>query len=173
MKKVLIALFFLAALAAVLRFIEVEAPQDSRPAPALVCRDPSAAPDPRVPDCAALKEVGAAYEKDILPIFSVKCLMCHGVTAKVPLYAKVPPSSWLIRHDMEEAKEHLDMSFGFPFRGESAKTPSEALSEIAEVVREDEMPPLVYRIMHWNSALSPEEAKTILAWTNAGQGRLK
>ncbi|HKY64548.1 MAG TPA: heme-binding domain-containing protein [bacterium] len=109
----------------------------------------------------------------MLPIFSAKCLMCHGVVPKFPLYAKVPPSSWLIRHDMEEAKEHMDMSFGFPFHGKEAKNPQEALSEVAEVVREDEMPPFIYKIMHWHSSLTDEEKKIILSWTNQGMGALK
>ena len=173
MKKLFILLVLIAGATLVLRFIEVQAPPDNRPAPALVCREAGAAPDPNVASCDVLKQVSAAYEKDILPIFSSKCLMCHGVVAKYPLYAKVPPSSWIIRHDMEEAKEHMDMSFGFPFHGKDAKTPKEALSEIAEVVRENEMPPTIYKIMHWHSSLTPEEAKIILAWTNAGQGILK
>jgi hypothetical protein len=173
MKKLLIVLLLLIAATLVLRFVEVQAPPDNRPAPALTCREAGAAPDPNVPTCEALKSVGAAYEKNILPIFSVKCLMCHGVVPNLPLYAVVPPSSWLIRHDMEEAKEHMDMSFGFPFHGKDAKTPMEALTEVAEVVRENEMPPVVYKIMHWHSSLSDEEKKIILSWTNEGMGRLK
>ena len=173
MKKILIVLVLFAGLLAALRFIEVQAPPDNRQAPTPSCREPNAAPDARVPSCEALKTIAAVYEKDILPIFAAKCLMCHGVVAKVPLYAKVPPSSLLVRHDIEEAKEHMDMSFGFPFQGKDAKTPSEALSEIAEVVRDNEMPPAIYKIMHWHSSLSPEEARIILAWTNAGLGSLK
>ncbi|HKX12671.1 MAG TPA: heme-binding domain-containing protein [bacterium] len=172
MKKLVVLLLLIAAGLA-LRFIEVQAPADNRSAPALVCRNPGEAPNANVPTCDALKAVGAAYEKNILPIFSAKCLMCHGVVPKFPLYAKVPPSSWLIRHDMEEAKEHMDMSFGFPFRGKDAKTPMEALTEIAEVVREDEMPPVVYKIMHWHSSLSDAEKKAILDWTNQGMGQFK
>lgn len=173
MKKLFVVLFLLIAAGLVLRFIEVQAPPDTRSAPALVCRNPGDAPNANVPTCDALKAVGAAYEKNILPIFAAKCLMCHGVVPKFPLYAKVPPSSWLVRHDMEEAKEHMDMSFGFPFHGKDAKTPMEALTEIAEVVRENEMPPLVYKIMHWHSSLSDEEKKIILSWTNQGMGQLK
>lgn len=173
MKKILIIVLFLLAVILVLRFVEVDAPQDMDPAPALVCRNPGDAPNANVPTCEALKAVGAAYEKNVLPIFAAKCLMCHGVVAKIPLYAELPPTSFLVEHDIEEAKEHVDMSFGFPFYGKDAKTPMEALTEVAEVVRENEMPPTIYKIMHWHSSLTTEEKKTILTWANEGMGALK
>lgn len=173
MKKIWVLVLLFAAVLLVLRFVEVDAPQDDRPAPALICRNPGEAPNANVPTCEALKAVGAAYEKNVLPIFAAKCLMCHGVVAKYPLYAKVPPASHLIRHDIEEAKEHVDMSSGFPFHGKDAKTPMEALTEVVEVVDRNEMPPTIYKIMHWSSSLSSEEKKTILTWANEGMGKLK
>ena len=166
----------LVALTLALRFIPIEVDAPRKVPPARICRAAGAAEtlpattsdgEP-LADCAELDAINQAYLRDIKPIFAAKCLMCHGAVPKMPLYAKVPPSSWLVSHDIEEAQSHIDMTFDFPFDGHHVDVPQEALEEIIEVVDEASMPPFVYKIMHWHSGLTVEEAKKILAWANAG-----
>ncbi len=174
-KTILTLLLLLAAATLVLRFIEVEMPPSPpKKPPAKKCLAGEAAQPGNdsagepLATCAELDAINQAYLRDIKPIFAAKCLMCHGVVTKMPLYAKVPPSSWLVRYDIKEAQEHLDMSFGFPFVGKPTDVPQDGLEEVIEVVQEAPMPPFIYKIMHWHSGLTPEESKKILDWANAG-----
>lgn len=174
-KTILTLLLLLAATTLVLRFIEVEMPPSPpKKPPAKKCLAGEAAQpgtdaegEP-LATCAELDAINQAYLRDIKPIFAAKCLMCHGVVRRMPLYAKVPPSSWLVRYDIRHAQGHLDMSFDFPFVGKPTDVPQDGLEEVIEVVQENSMPPFIYKIMHWHSGLSAEESKKILDWANAG-----
>lgn len=120
--------------------------------------------------CDTLIQINTEYVEKIKPIFQEKCMNCHGSPTELPLYSFFPPASWLIRHDMSEAKEHLDMTHDFPFGGEhSAYKNFEGLMEIAE---NGEMPPFQYKIMHWKSGLTKEESNVIIDWAKRSQSKL-
>lgn len=173
MIKKLFVIFVLVGVATIaLRFIETDftIPANSPPAKKCLPGDAPGTDSGGEPlaTCAELDAINQAYLKDIKPIFEAKCLMCHGVVSRMPLYAKVPPSSFLVKHDIEEAREHLDMSFDFPFVGKPTDVPQDGLEEVIEVVQEGSMPPFIYKIMHWHSGLNAEESKKILDWAKAG-----
>jgi len=120
--------------------------------------------------CQTLEKINKEYLSNIKPIFAVKCLMCHGVPNKVPLYAKIPLTSILIRKNMNEAKEHINMSWNFPFV--DPKGPKHTLEELREVVEINEMPPFIYKTMHWQSGLTAPEKKKILDWVRVSEDKL-
>jgi hypothetical protein len=66
----------------------------------------------------------------------------------------------MLDSDIREAKHHLDLSDGYPFK--SHATPIEDLDAIAESVQKGTMPPLFYRIMHRSDAMTHEEKKAVL-----------
>lgn len=109
--------------------------------------------------------INEAYVLTVKPIFQKSCFDCHSQSPRLPWYGSVPLVQSLLEKDMNEAKEHLDFSFDFPFRGHG--TPSEDLQAIAEVITDGSMPPFRYRAMHWSSQLSSEDRKIILNWTQA------
>ena len=111
-----------------------------------------------------LNKVNANYVKMIEPIFRKKCLDCHGTGNSMPWYFKVPVAKQIMEYDMKEAKEHMDMSEGFPFGGHG--TPKEDLEELKNVVESEEMPPWQYRLIHWSSNLNAKEKEVVLLWIN-------
>lgn len=113
-----------------------------------------------------LAAINSVYLQNIKPIFQKKCFDCHGGTTKFPWYYKIPGAKQLIDDDIEEAKEHMDMSKDFPFQGHGK--PVEDLKEIAKVMRKNEMPPWRYWIIHWETRLTEEERRLILEWTDEG-----
>lgn len=115
-----------------------------------------------LPSCQILERINRDYLSTVKPILSQKCLSCHGMTNTLPLYSQIPPVSWLVAHDLKEAKEHMDMTFDFPFQGHGGV--DEDLEAIAKVVKKDTMPPLRYKIMHWQSYLTREEKTILLKW---------
>lgn len=109
-----------------------------------------------------IAKINELYVKSVKPIFKAKCLDCHGSGKKVPWYYSIPGPKHLMDYDMEEAKEHMDMSNDFPFAGHGS--PKEDLEELEEVIKENEMPPWYYKAVHWSSSPSEEEKKIILEW---------
>lgn len=109
-----------------------------------------------------LAEIGSEYESKIQPIFQRACFDCHSSSTNFPWYYKLPGVKQLIDADIAEAKEHLDMSKGFPFQGHG--TPTEDLEAIIDSIKEGDMPPLKYKVMHWNSRLSDADKAAIKDW---------
>jgi hypothetical protein len=95
--------------------------------------------------------------------------MCHGTVDKVPLYSIIPPASFLVKDDQEEAKENLDMTFDYPFKGSDDDPEEKVLHHLKRTIEKNEMPPLIYKVMHWKSGLTVDEKKVILEWVNSSQ----
>lgn len=125
---------------------------------------PTAQPAPA--DDEALKAINASYMKNVKPIFQKSCFDCHSSSTQYPWYSNLPGAKQLIQKDIAEAKTHLDMSADFPFV--SHGTPREDLEAIRDSLRNESMPPLRYRLMHWNSALDEKEQKAVLQWVENG-----
>lgn len=174
MKKIIFYLVVLgSAYLLITRFIYYDNPDQAGPPPPFPCNSvqgPASEPSKNLYSCATLQTINQAYLQDIKPIVEQKCLMCHGIAKRLPLYAKIFPSSWLVHYDMREALEHVNMTWDFPFRGK--KSLDHRLEEIDEMVKEDEMPPLIYKILHWQSELSPEESQKILLWVKESRSIL-
>ncbi|MGE4234100.1 MAG: heme-binding domain-containing protein [Bacteriovoracia bacterium] len=113
-------------------------------------------------DSAELKRAREGYLKHIKPIFQKKCMDCHSSNTRYPWYHKLPGVKQMMEADIREAKEHMDMTGDFPFKGHG--TPESDLKAIAEALENDSMPPFRYRLMHWDSKLTEEEKKIILEW---------
>jgi len=175
MKKILTFLIILLmAYALVVRFVEVrntESVQAAPPYPCITGTDQKSVPQENLYPCSTLNHINELYQQEVKPIFGGKCMMCHGVPKSVPLYAKIPPSSWLVEKNQRGARKHLDMRYGFPFRNK--KGIDDALEDIKEVVDENEMPPMDYKIMHWQSSLTNAEKQTILKWVGKSRAALR
>ena len=178
-KKFLIGGLIVIAYILITRFISIEATHSMKVQPPVICTIDNPI-DAQKYDfhiinrgfpCEKIREIHNQYMVQVQPIIEKKCLMCHGFVAKMPLYAFIPPTSWLIHHDQKEAKEYMDMSFGFPFKGTGSA--SEDLETLRDIVRDNEMPPLQYRIMHWQSRLTEDEKTVILEWIETGLKRLE
>ena len=102
------------------------------------------------------------YDKRIKPIFQEKCYDCHGSGNKLPWYANWPLISRLIQSDIKNAKEHIDMTKGFPFAGHGTNLGD--LEALLKSVEKGDMPPLRYRIMHWDTDLTEEEVRVVKHW---------
>ncbi|MGA9533431.1 MAG: heme-binding domain-containing protein [Anaerolineales bacterium] len=77
------------------------------------------------------------------------CFDCHSNETTWPWYSSIAPFSWLVVHDVQEGRETLNFS--------EWDRPEQRLREIAEVLREGEMPPVYYRWTHPNAGLSAVE----------------
>lgn len=77
------------------------------------------------------------------------CFDCHSNETQWPMYASIAPVSWLIQRDVNEGRTVLNFS--------EWQRPQEAAADAEEEVREGEMPPLMYLLMHTHARLSEAE----------------
>jgi hypothetical protein len=118
----------------------------------------------------AIPEISQSYLNDIRPIFEKKCFDCHSSFTKFPWYYPVPGIRQLIDKDIREAQEHLDLSSGYPFK--SHATLREDLTAIADEIDKNDMPPLRYRRLHPQSAVTEAEKSVIHRWVEQSLSRL-
>ena len=81
------------------------------------------------------------------------CFDCHSNETNWPAYARIAPASWLIQHDVTEGRQTLNFS--------EWQRAQEESSEASEEVRDHEMPPALYRVMHSAARLNPTERETL------------
>lgn len=115
--------------------------------------------------------INEMYVAKVKPIFQKKCMDCHGGESKFPWYHHIPGIMQAIDADVRESKEHIDLSGGFPFK--SHASPEEDLDACREIAQKGSMPPLGYRLLHWDSKLTDEDKKAILEWVDQAQKELK
>jgi hypothetical protein len=77
------------------------------------------------------------------------CFDCHSNQTQWPWCADVAPVSWLIQFDVQRGRLALNFS--------EWDTPQRGLREMVGVLKEGEMPPAYYVLLHPSSRLNPSE----------------
>ncbi len=114
-----------------------------------------------------LMEITKDYHLLVSPLFQKACADCHSGDTQYPWYYTVPGINGWIRKDIDEAREHMEISNGYPFQ--SHATPLEDLKAVEKVIRDGSMPPARYRMMHPMARLNEQEKKRITDWAKRGQ----
>jgi len=97
------------------------------------------------------------------------CFACHSNLTEWPWYASVAPASWLTQHDVEDGRAKLNFS--------EWQRPQEAnLEEVVDVLRNDEMPPRQYKLIHSEARLSDVQRQQlergiVASWTKDPPGK--
>ncbi len=118
----------------------------------------------------AYKSINQDYKLNVEAIFKGKCFDCHSSQTSYPWYYKIPGINLIINSHIKEARSHLDMTNGFPFK--SHENPLEDLKEIGKAVEKESMPPWFYTPLHANSKLDKNEKVLILQWISSAQKKL-
>jgi hypothetical protein len=109
-----------------------------------------------------LIKINERYLKSVKPIFQKSCFDCHSSNTRYPWYSNLSGVKQLIQTDIREAKDHLDMSQDFPFSGHAS--PLADLKAIDKAIRNSDMPPFRYRLMHPGSRLSEQDRNAVSEW---------
>lgn len=108
---------------------------------------------------------------DVKVLVRHACYNCHSNETVWPWYSRIAPVSWLVAHDVDEGREQMNFSTW------TALTPAKQLKKLKKVVKElrdEDMPPWYYLLMHPEARLSTQQRDTIEAWAGAkraGQGQ--
>jgi hypothetical protein len=100
---------------------------------------------------------------EVMSVVNAACASCHSHATEWPWYSRVAPVSWLVAHDVEEAREHLNLS---TWGGYDASTRVHLRDEMWEEVEDGEMPPLLYRIAHPEARLSDAQLRNLREWAS-------
>lgn len=112
---------------------------------------------------------GAKIDPRVRWALERSCRDCHSDATRYPWYSYVPPVSWLIASDIRGGRKHLNFSRWSEY---SFVRQERALSEIANQVKDGEMPLFSYLLIHRDARLSEADAEAIFQWTQAERIRL-
>lgn len=90
------------------------------------------------------------------------CYDCHSNQTTWPWYSNIAPVSWLIRRDVSRGRRHLNFS--------QWDQPQRHAKDVAEQLREGEMPPWYYVPMHASARLNDQEKQALIAGAEKSLG---
>jgi len=85
------------------------------------------------------------------------CFNCHSHETVWPWYGKIAPASWLVYHDVVEARSELNFS-----NWQDGLRPAESPGLIRMKVLAGKMPPIQYRLAHPEARLSNAEKQQLI-----------
>ena len=113
---------------------------------------------------------GARIDERTLTLFQRACEDCHSERTQWPWYSRIPPLSWMIKKDVEDARRQVNFSQWDLYRpGEQ----EDLLTRIGVAARTSQMPLPRYTLLHREAALSSSERQEIYEWSSAEKKRLK
>jgi hypothetical protein len=104
---------------------------------------------------------GFGAPSPVRAILQRACADCHSTETKWPWYSNLPPVSWQIHADVENARALMDLSHWEDYTGEEHR---EFASQIAQVTRGHIMPPPRYLWMHQDAKLSNADLEVLREW---------
>jgi hypothetical protein len=90
------------------------------------------------------------------------CYDCHSNETVWPWYSQIAPVSWLIHHDVEEGREHLNFSEWTALPADKRAHKLEEIQELA--VEKSDMPLPYYLPVHSGARVSDADKQTLKAW---------
>jgi hypothetical protein len=95
------------------------------------------------------------------------CYDCHSNETRWPWYSNIAPSSWLLTRDIDDGREAMNFS-----EWEFTEQQEEGAAVAIELtVREGDMPPSRYLLLHPGARLSDEEKQELIDGVNASLGQ--
>ena len=98
---------------------------------------------------------------EVISILQNSCFDCHSNDTRWPWYTRVPPFSKWIGWDVQRGRQELNFS---EWGGYYPATKHRKLQWIDRSMRQGDMPPLSYRLMHPGSGLSEADRRAVEDW---------
>jgi len=101
---------------------------------------------------------------DVKAVLKKGCYDCHSNQTVWPWYVHVAPVSWLLWHDVHDARDQMNFSEWSLYEpAEQRKTIRKTWKEVSAGA----MPPWFYRMMHPPSRLSNTDKAVLKRWSEA------
>ncbi len=89
---------------------------------------------------------------DAEQFWKASCADCHSNETVYPAYSYVAPIGWLVAVDVHAGRDELNISVDRTID----------IQEMIEVIRDGEMPPPAYELLHSDAILSESEQQTLI-----------
>jgi cytochrome c len=124
--------------------------------------------NPRVEPAKGLDTLlrNANMSADAKSVLVTKCADCHSNETRWPVYARLAPGSWLIERDIVEARKKMNLS---NWEKIPADTQAVLVGQMIHEAKNGDMPPLQYRLLHWDSRLAPTDVVRLSSMESGGQ----
>jgi cytochrome c peroxidase len=93
-----------------------------------------------------------------------KCKDCHTSHTEYPFYYNLPFIKDLIDQDIKKGLAYFNMEIEVFNKEFDSEISSTSLNKIKSVLENGSMPPLQYKLMHWDSHFSDTEKKIVTTW---------
>ena len=100
---------------------------------------------------------------NIKNIFAKACNDCHSNNTRYPWYSLIQPVDWWMNNHVREGKRELNFD---EYASKSLRYQYHKMEEIADEVKEGEMPLDSYTWMHRDARLTETEKKEVIDWAN-------
>jgi hypothetical protein len=103
-------------------------------------------------------------------ILERSCRDCHSNKTVWPWYTNVSPISWFVADHVEHGRADLNFSVWGTY---DQRRKGRRLQQMCDLASDGSMPLSSYTPLHRGSKPSPEDVKTLCAWTEAERSRLE
>jgi cytochrome c len=103
----------------------------------------------------------ASVPPEVRTLLTAKCANCHSSQTHSPLYGHFAPMSWLMERDIVEGRGHMDLS---RWDSDSPEQQETLKAKIVQQARSRNMPPLQYRLVHWDARITAAEIQALSQW---------
>src|SRR5688572_25570485 len=100
---------------------------------------------------------------NIKTILGKACNDCHSNNTDYPWYSNIQPVHWWMNNHIQEGKSHLNFD---EYSHKSLRFQYHKMEEIAEMVKEGEMPLESYTWIHEDAKLTEAEKKELIDWAD-------
>src|SRR5213592_4683716 len=105
----------------------------------------------------------------VMSLLKTACFDCHSDHTNYPWYSKITPVNWWLKNHIDGGKRHLNFT---TFDTCSLKRKDRRLDEIAETVKEHDMPISSYLWIHKEARLNDAQRAAITDWATAARVQL-
>ena len=113
---------------------------------------------------------GAQIDSLTLALLQRSCQNCHSESTQWPWYSRIPPVSWMIAKDVNDARRQVNFSYWDSY---AEGQQEDLLTRIGAMVRTGRMPLPRYTLLHREAVLTPQEREQLYEWTKAERKRLR
>jgi cytochrome c len=103
---------------------------------------------------------------EVRTILAAKCGDCHSSLTHAPFYGRFAPVSWLMERDIVEARKAMNLSLWDTYPADQQQTIE---AKILHETRSDEMPPVQYRMIHWDARIVDADLRIFDQWAHGPQ----
>jgi cytochrome c len=105
----------------------------------------------------------SSISSDVRALLIAKCADCHSSQTRAPIYGHFAPISWLLERDIVEARKHMNLSQWGAYSADQQQT---FAARIVQQAKSGHMPPMQYRVIHWNAGITPADERALTQWAH-------